>query len=64
MKSFRDPKYVELYMKMLFNMKNLLEYSPSYAENTASNEFVFLDTSRNLEEQEFEVSGTNRLAKR
>ena len=46
------------------NIKNLLEYSPSYAEKTASNEFLYLDTSRNAEEREFEVSGTNQLAKR
>ena len=46
------------------NIKNLLEYSPSYAEKTASNEFFYLDTSRNAEEREFEVSGTNQLAKR
>ena len=31
---------------------------------TASNEFFFLDTSRNAEEREFEVSGKNQLAKR
>ncbi|CAH3149068.1 unnamed protein product, partial [Porites evermanni] len=46
------------------NIKNLLDYSPSYAEKTACNEFFFLDTSRNAEEREFEVSGTNQLAKR
>ena len=46
------------------NIKNLLEYSPSYAEKTASNEFFYLDTSRSTEEREFEVSGTNQLAKR
>ena len=46
------------------NIKNLLEYSPSYAGKTASNEFFYLDTSRNAEEREFEVSGTNQLAKR
>ena len=46
------------------NIKNFLEYSPSYAEKTASNEFFFLVTSRNAEEREFEVSGTNQLAKR
>ena len=45
-------------------IKNLLEYSPSYADKTASNEFFYLDTSRNAEEREFEVSGTNQLAKR
>ena len=46
------------------NIKNLLEYSPSYAEKTVNNEFFFLDTSRNPEEREFEVRGTNQLAKR
>ena len=46
------------------NIKNLLEYSPSYADKTASNEFFYLDTSRNAEEREFEVSGTHQLAKR
>ena len=42
----------------------LLDYSPTYANKTASNEFFFLDTSRNAEEREFEVTGTNQLAKR
>ena len=46
------------------NIKNLLDYSPVYANKTASNEFFFLDTSRNAEEREFEVSGTNQLAKK
>ena len=46
------------------NIKNLLEYSPSYAEKAASNEFFFLGTSRSAEQREFEVSGTNQLAKR
>ena len=46
------------------NIKNLLDYSPAYAEKTASNEFLYPDTSRSAEEQEFEVSGTNQLAKR
>ena len=46
------------------NIKNLLEYSPSYADKTANNEFFYLDTFRNAEEREFEVSGTNQLAKR
>ena len=46
------------------NIKNLLDYSPAYANKTASNEFFYLDTSRNAEEREFVVSGTNQLAKR
>ena len=31
------------------NIKNLLEYSPFYAESTATNEFYYLDTNRNAE---------------
>ena len=50
--------------KHAVNIKNLLEYSPSYADKTASNEFFYPDASRNAEEREFEVSGTNQLAKR
>ena len=46
------------------HIKNLLEYSPAYAEKTATNKFFYFDKSRSAEEQEFEVSGTNQLAKR
>ena len=46
------------------NIKDLLDYSPTFANKTASKKFLFLDTSRNAEEREFEVSGTNQLAKR
>ena len=46
------------------NIKDLIDYSPAYANKTASKEFFFLDTSRNAEEREFEVSGTSQLAKR
>ena len=46
------------------HIKNLLDYSPAYAEKTASKEFFYLDTSRSADEREFEVSGTNQLAKR
>ena len=35
------------------NIKNLLEYGPSYAGSTATNEFFYLDTSRHAEEREF-----------
>ena len=56
--------YSCLYANHVVNIKNLLEYSPSYAESVASNEFYFFDTSRDAEEREFEVSGTNQLAKR
>ena len=33
------------------NIKNLLEYSHSYAQTTATNEFYYLDTSREPEER-------------
>ena len=33
------------------NIKNLLEYSHSYAKTTATNEFYYLDTSRAAEER-------------
>ena len=33
------------------NIKNLLEYSPGYANSTATNEFFHLDTSRRAEER-------------
>ena len=46
------------------HIKNLLDYSPAQANKTATNEFFFLDKSRNAEEREFEASGTNQLAKR
>ena len=46
------------------DIKNLLEYSPSYAEKTASNEFFHLDTSRNAEEPEFQADAANHLATR
>ena len=54
--------YSSNYANHVVNIKNLLEYNPSYAESVATNEFYFLDTSRNAEEREFEVSGTNQLA--
>ena len=31
------------------NIKNLLEYNPSYAESVGTNEYYFLDTSRNAD---------------
>ena len=38
------------------NIKNLLEYSPSYVQSTATNEFYFLDTSRSAEERTAEAT--------
>ena len=36
------------------NIKNLLEYNPSYVESVATNEFYYLDTSRNANLTEFD----------
>ena len=38
------------------NIKNLLEYSPGYAQSTATNEFFYLDTFREPRTQEAAVS--------
>lgn len=40
------------------NIKNLLEYNPSYAKSVATNEFFFLDTSRNANLTEFTINNT------
>ena len=37
------------------NIKNLLEYSPSYAEKTASNKFFYLGISRSGEERDLKL---------
>ena len=58
------PLILKTYLLKKNLLTYLLEYSPSYAEKTASNESFYLDTSRSAEEREFEVSGTNQLAKR
>ena len=42
----------------------MLEYSPTYTDSIASNEFYFLDTSASPTANEFMMSGTNQLAKR
>ena len=34
-------------------IKNLLEYNPSYAKSIGTNEFYFLDTSRNADEEKY-----------
>ena len=39
------------YANHVVNIKNLLEYNPSYAQSVATNEFYFLDTSRAAEER-------------
>ena len=46
------------------NIKNLLEYSPSYADSIASNDFFYLDTTRHPEAREFQADAVNHLATR
>ena len=46
------------------NIKNLLEYGPSYANTTATNEFYYLDTSRSAEERSAEDTYNKGFAAR
>ena len=41
------------YANHIVNIKNLLEYNPSYAESVATNEFYYLDTSRHAERNKY-----------
>ena len=41
------------YANHVVNIKNLLEYNPSYVESVATNEFYYLDTSRNAERNKY-----------
>ena len=41
------------YANHVVNIKNLLEYNPSYVESVATNEFYCLDTTRHAERQKF-----------
>ena len=46
------------------NIKNLLEYGPSYAESTATNEFFYLDTNRHAEERTAQANYNKGFAAR
>ena len=46
------------------NIKNLLEYSPGYANSTATNEFFHLDTSRSAEERPAQATYNKGFATR
>ena len=50
------------YAKHIVNIKNLLEYSPSYAESIATNKFYYLDTSRHAERQTFTSENVRNAA--
>ena len=41
------------YASHCVNIKNFLEYNPSYAKSVGTNEFYFLDTSRNADEEKY-----------
>ncbi|CAH3166481.1 unnamed protein product [Porites lobata] len=41
------------YANHIVNIKNLLEYNPSYVESVATNEFYYLDTSRNANRKKY-----------
>ena len=41
------------YANHVVNIKNLLEYNPSYVESVATNEFYYLDTSRHAERSKY-----------
>ena len=47
------------YANHVVNIKNLLEYNPSYVESVATNEFYYLDTTRNADRTEFTINNTN-----
>ena len=47
------------YANHVVNIKNLLEYNPSYVKSVATNEFYYLDTKRNAERSEFTINNTN-----
>ena len=46
------------------NIKSLLEYSPGYANSTATNEFFYLDTSRAAEERPAQATYNKGFATR
>ena len=46
------------YANHVVNIKNLLEYNSSYANSVATNEFYYLDTSRNANKDEFTLNAT------
>ena len=52
------------YANHVVNIKNLLEYNPSYAESVATNEFYFLDTSSAAEERPAQATYNKGFHKR
>ena len=52
------------YANHVVNIKNLLEYNPSYAASVASNEFYFLDTTTAAEERPAQATYNRGFAQR
>lgn len=50
------------YANHCVNIKTLLEYNPSYADRIATNEFYFLDTTRNAKETKFTTGNARNAA--
>ena len=60
--------YENIFANHFVNIKNLLEYNPSYAESVGTNEYYFLDTSRNadgskyvLQDVPYQVGGNGNV---
>ena len=47
------------YANHVVNIKNILEYNPSYVKSVATNEFYYLDTTRHAHSTEFTINNTN-----
>ena len=50
------------YANHVVNIKNLLEYNPSYAESIGTNEFYYLDTTRHAEKNRFTTGNVRNAA--
>ena len=51
------------YSNHCVNIKNLLEYNPSYAQSVGTNEFYFPDTSRHAEERKYTKKKSRKSTK-
>ena len=45
----------------MVNIKNLLEYNPSYVDSIATNEFYYLDTSRNADRVKYSTRNVQHV---
>ena len=49
------------YANHCVNIKNLLEYNPSFAKSVAANEFYFPDTTRHADEIKYDAGRVQRV---